>query len=318
MRDGFPFDLFDPGWLADAGPVGRTIAGLAPLSLRPPYPWGQWLYARLIATRCRRVGGDFVECGVAKGGMSLFLGELARRMGRRVLALDSFRGLPPPDPAHDNPYFAEGDYGSRPSRGELLDRLRGELARRDLAAVVRPVAGFFRDTLPALPRSLRIAFLHVDVDLYASAREVLDALYPRVVDGGVIAVDDFFHHAQGPARAVADHFRASGVEPLLHVSFPYGVVIIKGERAGARHRALDGNRYSFALLRRDRRLREAVERSLRRARGEARDDARLLRVVLARPGARSADLYDYLRALAAYWDDMDVVAPPEARATYRI
>ncbi|MEX2205439.1 MAG: TylF/MycF/NovP-related O-methyltransferase [Myxococcota bacterium] len=318
MRPGFPFDLFDPASFAHASRIGRTIAELAPLSLSPPYPWGQWLYSQLITARCRRLKGDFVECGVAKGGMSILLGEFARRMGRRVLAFDTFRGLPQPDTLHDNPYFAEGDYGSHPYRGDLLDRLRCELARRDLVDIVHPIAGLFRDTLPALPARLRIAFLHVDVDLYRSAREVLDTLYPRVVEGGVVAVDDFFHHAQGPARAVRDHFHAIGVEPLLHVTFPYGVVIIKGERAGSRHRALDGNRYSFAFLRRDRRLRETVERSLRRARGEARAEARLLRDIITRSTARSADLYDYLRALAAYWDDMDLVAPRGKRSAYRI
>ena len=63
-----------------------------------------------------------IEFGVAKGGMSLFLGGIASAHGRRVFALDSFEGLPTPNVQHDNQYFVRGDYASRNDREALYLR----------------------------------------------------------------------------------------------------------------------------------------------------------------------------------------------------
>ncbi len=307
----FPFDLMHGAWLVRGGPLGRTIARLEPLCLKPPWPWGQWLYGRLLQERFPRLQGDLVECGVAKGGTAVFLGRLANAAGRKVYALDSFAGLPEPDPERDNIYFRRGDYAPRPDRGNLLERFHGVLADEGLHGVVEVLPGFFDDTLATLPEA-PLAFVHVDADLYDSVSVSLEALWPRIVRGGILAIDDFFHHAQGPARAAGDFFRRLGVRPWYHVSFPYSVLVVKGEEPppGLR-RALDGNFYSLDLLRRDPLLRVALEDSAERLaqRGPSRSatNAALLRELLRSEHAdRSGDIYDYWRALEDYWDDMDV------------
>jgi len=40
-------------------------------------------------------------------------------------AQDSFQGLPASDPAHDEPYFAEGDFGSEGSNAQRFQQLLG-------------------------------------------------------------------------------------------------------------------------------------------------------------------------------------------------
>ncbi|KFA94041.1 TylF/MycF/NovP-related O-methyltransferase [Archangium violaceum] len=322
--DLFPFDLFDLGPLRrHGGATGRALAELGPLCLSPPYPWGHWLYARLIREHCRRLEGDFIECGVAKGGTSLFLARFARGLGRRVWALDSFVGLPAPDPARDNPYFMRGDYAPRQERGDLLQRFRGAIRQAGADGIVRPIQGFFETSLQRLPRRARFCFIHVDVDLYDSAWQVLEGLHDRLVEGGLLVLDDFFHHAQGPARAAGEFFASRSVTPVYHVSFPYSVVVIKGERpAPGRHRSLDGNHYSFDWLREDTLLRRALQASrarARRARATRQLDnaSRLLEVLRAGRADQSSDVYEYWRALEDYWDDMDV-NPSGARSEYRI
>lgn len=314
--DRFPFDLFDVSLLD--GPIAELLGDLSRLCLHPPYPWGQWLYGRLLRERLSGIEGDLIECGVAKGGMSLFLGRIARNAGRHMYALDSFEGLPEPDPILDNAYFRAGDYRAKAERGDLLARFQQEIASRALGEVITPVRGFFDRTLSTLPGDLKLAFMHLDVDLYRSALDCLEALWPRLSPGGMMVMDDFFHHAQGPARATADFFRAQKITPLYHVSFPYSVVVVKGEAPPpGLHRALDGNRYSLDWLRADPALHRALEGSLARAEDaprRVRTNAVLLRELL-RPEEvdRSGDIYDYQRALEDYWDDMDVEttnAPP--------
>lgn len=313
----FPFDLFDGRLIQLAGgSLGQLIARLEPVCLQPPWPWGHFLYGRLLTERFGNLPGDLIECGVGKGGTSIFLGHLAKTAHRRVFALDSFAGLPAPDPALDNPYFRIGDYESRPERGPLLLRFEQLLMTEGLSEVVVPVPGFFDQTLPVLPVE-SLCFAHIDADLYGSVLSCLEALWPKVVEGGVVVIDDFFHHAQGPARAASAYFHRQGLRPLFHVSFPYSVVVIKGEPVPPQlRRSLDGNYYSLDCLRHDPLLSEAVQDSLNRMRaaGPSREatNAALLRELL-RPDSepRSSDLYDYFRALESYWDNMDADQPTQ-------
>ena len=299
----FPFDVLRH--LDFPGSLGDDIRALRPWSMIPPYPWGQWTYGRLYRARCRKLAGDVAEFGVGLGGMSIFLGRLAQRDGKRLWSFDSFEGLPPPDPEQDNRYFQTGDYGLHPARNtSLRARFDALVARTDLKDTIRVRQGFFEETLPRLPKRSRLSFVHIDADLYSSVLTVLEHVYDRVVDGGVIAIDDYFHHAQGPARAVSTFFRRRGVDAVFHIALPYSVVIIKGERPRRAMRpCLDGQLYSVDLLRADRELSRAVEQSVRRARGtEASEPARQFRSLLERTQDSSADLYVFQQTFAAFWD----------------
>lgn len=53
---------------------------------------------------------------------------------------------------------------------------------------VRFLKGFFKDTLPKAP--IGLAVLRVDGDLYESAMEALQYLYPKISVGGYIILDD--------------------------------------------------------------------------------------------------------------------------------
>jgi len=83
----------------------------------------------------------------------------------------------------------------------------------------------------------------------------LNLVYERLVPGGILIVDDFFHHAQGPARAVSEFFRTiDGPPPLFYPIPPCAVAIQKGTTAdgvsfGQYRCMLDGNFYSFEWLR---------------------------------------------------------------------
>jgi hypothetical protein len=59
-----------------------------------------------------------------------------------------------------------------------------------------------------------IALLRLDTDWHASTRHELDHLFPLLVKGGVIIIDDYGHW-QGARRAVDEYFAASDVKVLL-------------------------------------------------------------------------------------------------------
>jgi SAM-dependent methyltransferase len=135
------------------------------------------------------VPGDFVECGVYKGGSAGVLGFALKELpaaSRRLWLFDSFEGLPEAT-GRDAPLDRElaGRYaGTERQVRRLLQRLR---VPRDRYAIV---GGRFEDTLPASSVG-RVALLHVDCDLYEPVRLSLETFYPRVSPGGYVVVNDY-------------------------------------------------------------------------------------------------------------------------------
>jgi len=76
------------------------------------------------------------------------------------------------------------------------------------------VEGPVEETLPANAPG-EIALLRLDTDWYASTRHELVHLYPRLVSGGVLILDDYGYW-QGARRAVDEYLSESNVTLLLN------------------------------------------------------------------------------------------------------
>jgi O-methyltransferase len=160
----------------------------------------------------RRIAGDLVECGAARGGSALLLTLAAARLGdaRRTWVFDTFEGLPEPSAA--DPDFAEAKQYVGTCRGELheVEALFASAGVRDRVTFVK---GLFQDTLAERPVP-RIAVLHLDGDWYDSVRVCLERLYDGVAPGGIIQIDDYGHWA-GARKAVDEFFRRRGMPARL-------------------------------------------------------------------------------------------------------
>lgn len=286
----FPFDLFHCGGAKGYLPTDleSELSYVSDHCMVPPYPWGQVVYHDFIVKNLitHGVPGAFAEFGIGQGGTSVFLARLAKKYHRKFLAVDSFEGLPPPDKCKDNHYFLEGDYRPLPGRDNYEAFMEYKSAF-DVDDVIYVEKAFFRDVV--IPAELdKFAFVHLDSDLYESVYDSLEKVWDCLSIGVCIAVDDFFHHAQGPARAVADFFRkrvAEAEPPLMFLVPTYAVLVVKGRSACLRMqdsldeqqegvaaqvplmyspRALDGNFYSFVLVRGCEAFLRATEASVRR------------------------------------------------------
>jgi hypothetical protein len=154
----------------------------------------------------RNIEGDIVECGVWKAGNIV----LARRLApSRVCWLyDTFEGMTLPDAVIDShgkgkPRKPEEWVGkSAVSMPEVIAILR-ELGVYD-EDKLRFVKGDVVETLKyKKPNS--IALLRLDTDWYASTAAELFWLYPRLVPGGILIVDDYGHWL-GARKAVDEYF----------------------------------------------------------------------------------------------------------------
>ena len=139
------------------------------------------------------IKGDFIETGVWRGGCCILMkGVLAanHETDRKVYVADSFAGLPPPDAA-SYPSDASSDLHVFKELAIPERQVRANFASYGLLDdKVEFVPGFFQETLPKL-KAGPFALMRLDGDMYESTIVALDALYPKLSDGGVIVIDDY-------------------------------------------------------------------------------------------------------------------------------
>lgn len=152
-----------------------------------------------------QIDGDFVECGVLLGG-SVMMSQLVlarhERASRRVYALDTFSGFVTRNTEFDIDLQTGAPAGV--VEPERHDHSEGAIANMKSINYphLRVIKGDVLQTIPKLDID-RIALLRLDTDTYETTKFELESLYDRVVQGGVIIVDDY-GYTLGCKKAVDD------------------------------------------------------------------------------------------------------------------
>jgi hypothetical protein len=174
-----------------------------------------------------KIAGDIVECGVWKGGSTMAAIDTLIKAGdlnRAIYLYDTFEGMSEPTdydketsgtPANDllsvsdrkNPYSVWCV-----SALEEVQNNVGTLKYPE--KFIHYVKGKVEDTIPGEIPS-KIALLRLDTDWYESTAHELKYLYPLLVPGGVIIIDDYGHW-QGAKKAVDEYIADNNLKLLLN------------------------------------------------------------------------------------------------------
>ncbi len=141
-----------------------------------------YLLARTLR-QALRLAGDVVECGVFRGGTALLEAVTIAEHGaggRTLHLFDSFAGMPEMTEGVDR--FKPGDFG-----GTSAGAIAALLSPYPFA---RMHVGFIPETFRGLELG-RVAWAHVDVDIYRAVRDCIEFLYPRLTPGGFLIFDDY-------------------------------------------------------------------------------------------------------------------------------
>lgn len=156
-----------------------------------------------VADQILRLAGrpqlTVVECGCGKGGCTAKLSLVAKIAGARLIACDSFRGLPANDERHTDLKGRPMVFRAGAFRGRLREVQR-TVHRYGAAETLEYCKGWFADTLPQLRQEIDVVFL--DVDLVESTRTCLVHLVPRLRPGGVVFTQD--GHLRAVVALLAD------------------------------------------------------------------------------------------------------------------
>lgn len=162
----------------------------------------------ILATCERALGqtdhGALVEFGCYAGTTSLFIARLLHDNTREFHVYDSFEGLPDKSKQDISPA------GEQFKAGELLATKKSFIMNFKKAGLPLPMIhkGWFSNvTEDDVPNEIAFAFL--DGDYYQSIIDPLKLIWPRLVPGAIIVVDDYQNEAlPGARRAVDDWVRA--------------------------------------------------------------------------------------------------------------
>lgn len=151
--------------------------------------------------------GNVAEAGV-------FQGEFAKVMNecfpdRKLYLFDTFEGFAEQDVVYEKENkFSEAEVGN-------LNITSVELVLSKMKylnnCIVRK--GYFPDTTEGI--NDKFSFVNLDMDLYKPTLEGLKYFWPRMIDGGIILVHDFFSHGyEGVNKAVDEFIEECHVTPF--------------------------------------------------------------------------------------------------------
>ena len=153
----------------------------------------------ILAKQCLNINGDFVECGVYKGGTSFLISSIINdsSMNKQLHLFDTFKGMP--EYADDDPSSHSQDDFNDTSEEDVKSFLHD-------FKFVKFYPGLIPSTFKNLPEKT-FSFVHVDVDLYKSVDDCCKFFYSKVNPGGVMLFDDYgFKGYQLAARKAVDEF----------------------------------------------------------------------------------------------------------------
>lgn len=179
QRNLSPF-YFENGFYetADSVRIGKFIAQLE-------------LYKKIL-----KIPGHVVECGVLKGNSLIRFAHFRKLMelqnSRKIIGFDMFGAFPRKELNIEKKYLdsflkeTNDDFVLKTDLEKTIEKLGFENFEL--------VEGDVFDSVPAYLEKnphLRIALLHLDLDLYKPTKLCLDLLYKNLVPGGILMIDDY-------------------------------------------------------------------------------------------------------------------------------
>lgn len=188
------------------------------------------LFDSLEFIRLNNIDGDFVECGVWMGGNILGIMEYLyyyKIYNRYIWLYDTFDGMTQPEDIDED--FRDIKAIDQFERVKAYCSIEDV---KDVLSVSKYPEGMLKyikgdvcmtlDCIDNLPN--KISLLRLDTDWYKSTKKELDILYPILIEGGILIVDDYGHW-KGSRVAVDEYFEGLSID-MEFIDYT-GIKIIK-------------------------------------------------------------------------------------------
>ena len=167
------------------------------------------------------IQGSIVECGVWKGGSIMAVLEVLKKFQteKEIYLYDTFEGM-------TEPQDIDLSYKGKSAK-EIYDKSNNqwcyssiEEVKNNLSKIeynnkkLHFVKGKVEDTIPdTLPENISI--LRLDTDWYESTKHEMKYLFPKLVKGGILIIDDYGHWS-GCKKAIDEYLEENNIKMFLN------------------------------------------------------------------------------------------------------
>lgn len=165
------------------------------------------------------IPGGLLEVGVWRGGSGALMAARLESLGISdpVYLCDTWEGVVKTGPR--DIYYHDGKHDDTSRKTvEVLVRKLG-------LGHVELLQGIFPDDTGRRIENQRFRFVHIDVDVYQSARDVFEWVWPRVSTGGIVVFDDYGCPATPGVTQFVDEQRSLTDRLLLHNLNGHGILV---------------------------------------------------------------------------------------------
>lgn len=161
--------------------------------------------------------GAIVECGVFKGTSLLrfaaFRDLFGNSYSKKIIGFDTFGDFPETHFSQDQlprSKFIEAAGKESISKDQLLGLLKQKGTKKNIDLIEGDIIKTVPDYVANNP-ALKISLLNLDTDIYEPAVVILRHLFPKIVKGGVLILDDYGVFP-GETQAVDEFFADQDLE----------------------------------------------------------------------------------------------------------
>lgn len=155
---------------------------------------------KLIEQSVKLEYGDIIEIGVWRGGTGALIAKQAAacKIPATVYLCDTFTGVVK---ASDKDSVYNGGEHSDASEQMVKDLIYKQMNIDN----VQIFKGVFPDQTGDKMQNMKFRFCHIDVDVYQSAKDIVDWIWDKMVKGGIIVYDDYgFNGCDGITQYVEE------------------------------------------------------------------------------------------------------------------
>jgi O-methyltransferase len=166
-----------------------------------------------------KIDGDILEVGVWRGGTGCIMAARAQMIGRKgeVFLCDTFRGVV--KAGASDPNYSGGEHADTDI--EIVNQLLADTNVHNCIIL----QGIFPDETGPVIASRRFSLCHIDVDVYESARDVFDWVWPRMSPGGAVVFDDYGFRGCIGITMLAEDLRARQDLVFIHNANGHAILV---------------------------------------------------------------------------------------------
>jgi len=173
-----------------------------------------------LVTESKKLNGSLIDVGVWRGGTGALIAKSAEfnNIKDTIYLCDTFTGVV--KVGNKDPCYKDGEHAD--TSQEIVEDLIFKKLKLKNTKILR---GIFPDDTGKFVNEDKFRFCHIDVDVYQSAKDIINWVWPRMVVGGIIVFDDYGFAGSGGITKFVNEERRKNDRLVIHNLNGHAIVI---------------------------------------------------------------------------------------------